>query len=374
MHSGRELSKNNRQGGIELLKILAMIMIVFSHVSQSAGEYPTYLPDLPNKLIDLSCATDNISILFVDFVRYLGPIGNDIFFICSFWFLCDNRQMKKRKVLSVLLQTWSISCCMLLVYELCGKFVPSFLKLRCLLPITFNNNWFVTCYLIIYLIHPYLNLVIDSLSQRNLFILCSAFAVMYCCICFIIEEAFFNSVLIVFIGIYFLVSYVKRYGNSWTDSIKWNIGVLIVSSFSVIAMFLFTNYMSLSWNILNNDLLKWSVNNNPFILLIAFSLFNIFKKMSITCRWVNYVSSLSLTVYLFHENILVRSFSRIEIWRWILDSFGYDRIVAETVIYSITLFISAVCVSIVWNVSAGSAINLFIERKKFLKSEKISDK
>ena len=80
------MDRNARDSGIELLKILAIFLIVISHVAQtltSENPYITY----NGYIVDISHATTNIQHLILVCFRTFGPLGNSIFFVCSTWFL-----------------------------------------------------------------------------------------------------------------------------------------------------------------------------------------------------------------------------------------------------------------------------------------------
>ena len=82
----------NRNSSIELLKIFAIIMIVFSHAMAAwpAGDkYPYTVIQQGGQYIDIWAATDNIQIIVTMIMKYLGQLGNVIFVSCSAWFLVE---------------------------------------------------------------------------------------------------------------------------------------------------------------------------------------------------------------------------------------------------------------------------------------------
>ena len=75
-----------RVSNVELLKIIAIFLIIVSHIAQTSG--------LPQVLFDANKATYNIQFLIIDFFLNLGKVGNVIFICCSSWFLCDSKKLK----------------------------------------------------------------------------------------------------------------------------------------------------------------------------------------------------------------------------------------------------------------------------------------
>jgi peptidoglycan/LPS O-acetylase OafA/YrhL len=110
-------SKKERNSSIELLKIIAMFMIVISHLAQSYGTLHTNLPVAQEYFYDLKIASANINNIIMILLRSLGAIGNDIFFICTAWFLVDSKKSNKKKVIEMLLDVWAINIAILLILK-----------------------------------------------------------------------------------------------------------------------------------------------------------------------------------------------------------------------------------------------------------------
>lgn len=71
----------DRRFGIELLKIIAMIMIVVSHVTQTL--YSENIHYASDYVIDIKQATTSIQQLILLLFSFCGEQGNLIFFTCS---------------------------------------------------------------------------------------------------------------------------------------------------------------------------------------------------------------------------------------------------------------------------------------------------
>lgn len=70
----------------------------------------------------------------------------------------------------------------------------------------------------------------------------------------------------------------------------------------------------------------WTSNGHPFIILMAFGLFNLARQLKMKNVVINYVSGLSLFIYIVHENILVRSLLRPAMWQYAYEKYGYEHI------------------------------------------------
>lgn len=66
---------------------------------------------------------------------------------------------------------------------------------------------------------------------------------------------------------------------------------------------------------------------------------------------INKISSLSLLVYIIHENILVRTYIRPQIWIFIYEKYGYSRVVLWVLLHASTIFVLAILVSWLYKIS-----------------------
>lgn len=107
-----ETSVKQRQSGIELLKIIAMVLIVVFHCEMSFNrENSPFL-----QFVDFSKPTTNITIFFTQIIYYFGSLGNAVFWICSVWFLVDSDKIKLNKIAHIILNVYVISVIFLLIF------------------------------------------------------------------------------------------------------------------------------------------------------------------------------------------------------------------------------------------------------------------
>ena len=106
----------SRNSAIELLKIISIILIVFSH------SVPFY--GIGNEVwyIDGNITTTDIQLIIIKFIRIFGQIGNVIFIACSSYFLIESNKIKANKILKIIINSWIISViyliiCFILKYE-----------------------------------------------------------------------------------------------------------------------------------------------------------------------------------------------------------------------------------------------------------------
>ena len=335
----KSINMERRNSGIELLKLIAIFIIIQNHVVQTLTEYLGFYPS-NEFVLSLTGYIESPQILLLAMMRFGGGLGNNIFFICSAWFLLDNNKIKKDKVQKMIADVWVISLLLLIIMLIVRKGdIPISLLLKQFMPLTFENNWYITCYLLFYFIHPFLNTIIKSTSQKELFRLSFGMVLLYLVINFILGSHFFTSILIVWISIYFLLAYLKKYCIALMNDRKKNSLVLFLSVFLSALFFILTNYCSKTIGFLQNVLLHWVVLYNPLLILASLSVFNLFRKSSQKNKVINYISGLSLYIYLIHENMLIRYYIRPQIWQFIYSSYGYSNVLLWAMCFSIFIFI-----------------------------------
>lgn len=342
---------NKRNSNIEFLKILAIVLIVINHSVQTV----TILNPAEDYLatgLTLTCASERMDFLILVLFRHFGAIGNGIFAVASFYFLCTNNQTRINKVVSFILDCWLISVLILVLTFVFAKGCEPELILKSLLPLTFNNNWYITCYLMIYLCHDVLNTLIDNLSKRRHFWLFTIMIIIYCGFSMISYDFYYYTHFMLFLTIYIYISYQKKYLQSCMQNKKLNMIVLATSLLILLFMIVITNYMGLRIPILHDKMFFWAKTNNPLTLIIALSLFNI--AISMKCyvnKYVNRIAGLSLIIYLIHDNIIVRHIWRHRIWEYVYMKLNFitnGNVVIMVIILSLLVLVISLMVGMIY--------------------------
>lgn len=345
--------KKERESGIELYKVIAIFLIVLSHVIQTLTE-PNYVLGIgEGTFINIATATTDLNVLLLALFRICGALGNNMFFICSAWFLVNSKKMSLKKVIHMILDVWIINMIVFWGLHAIGIQFQLSDTVRTFFPTTFANNWYITCYLLFYLIYPFLNRMLEQLNISEHFALTSFLFMIYFIIPVLpLEEInlFFANELVIFLATYVIVSFIKIYKNEWTENLKLNKGILFVSIVSYVVLILSVDYLGLRTNYFLNRLVRWNMNNSLFMFLIAFSSFNMMKKKKFINRTINYFSSLSLLVYIFHENLAFRRYFRPVIEFSILRRFGIEHAFICAVFMAVSLAILSFIISAVYKI------------------------
>jgi surface polysaccharide O-acyltransferase-like enzyme len=198
-------NKSERNSSIELLRLLAMLLIVFNHwfVHGIGVDYSLF------SLRETLC----------QMLGFLGCIGVDVYMLISGYYLI-NGHFHWSKFWSIIFQTIVISILWLLTDFLCVYFnyiswpditnlnLAVFIIHSCLPFI--SNYWFIAGYLVIYLISPFLNKMIKALSKKDfgIFVLISTIVVT---VISLITTNVFYSPLLILLNCYFIGSFLGLY-------------------------------------------------------------------------------------------------------------------------------------------------------------------
>lgn len=151
--------KKVRDSRFELLRIVSIFMITLSHFAIYGNWHG---------LQDIS-PLETVKILVLDM---LGPIGAVIFFMITGYFhsrreFVEKKQKNLVKVRKIWLKTWGYSILMLIVSILLGLNLSHYVYLKTVLPILMNEYWFVTCYIVLVILIPYIDLSLERLTEKQ---------------------------------------------------------------------------------------------------------------------------------------------------------------------------------------------------------------
>ena len=313
----QQASKQARNSGIELLKLFAIFLIIISHVVQSLRKVP--FDELQNGyMFDISCATTHPQQLVLSMLHSAGLFGNLIFFICSAWFLTGHRRNDKKKALQLMADNWSVSVLILLVYVLLRIDLPGNLILKSFFPTLFENNWYVTCYVLFLFVYPVLNELMEKLNQRTFARVSFGLMFLYFGLAFAMSvfqylfnvPTLFASRIINWLCIYFFVGYMKRYRPFLLESRSFNRKLIIMGFIGTYGLIFLTNVVGLRVPVFSKALLMWSTPAHPFQLMMALGLFSYARHAKYVSRTVNYIAGMSLFIYIIHENIILKTITR----------------------------------------------------------------
>ena len=341
-----EKSKEERRSGIDLLRIIAIFLICVFHANQTARKIVTF---------SMFSINDVISIAISPF----GDAGNVIFVLCSSWFLVDRDYTRKEKAINLLLDSTLISISILTGFIISGAQFDFRTIIWQMLPDLFAKNWFVPCYVIFYLLAPIVVRSLKLLSKKGHFGLLVGGLVFYGLLS-VINLKPVGSDLMSFFYILMIVSFFKWHTPSLVDNKKINLIIAVLGLFLLYFFFYGFRYLSMKFVVFER--LNFADMFDPFLVLPLFALFNLFRNMRFSSRVISFLSSCSLFVYVIHENYLLRTYTRVEYYNFMIENYGGNNILCWIYLCGVGMFVLAFCLAVIYKLSI-SKLTVLLSKK-----------
>lgn len=159
----------------------------------------------------------------------------------------------------------------------------------------------------------------------------------------------FVNRLISYTVVYFIVAYIKKYNLDFISVRKNNFILMLIGIIMLFLLQLAVNFIGYRINAVGSRIFHFVTNNNPIILLIGFSVFNIFRGIDFQSKFVNYTASLTILIYIIHDNILFREYVRPVIMFDIWEASGRINIVLLIMICGIALFVISTVIAMLYS-------------------------
>ena len=315
-----------RNSNIELLRILMMLQIIFLHISEY-GEYAGIAKKLGGK-------TEQIYWL----VWLMNRCPVFIFVIITGYFLSTSgTEFNVKRLLKTYIPMLFYSMTIPVIYGLIRPHtVSSSQYIRSFFPF-FSRTWyFMTLYLLVIILSPYLNRALENLNRTYFLILIG--------ICFMLFSVWqplsmlepFEGIIGIkkilsteggkslydFIYMYILGAFLRRYHlfekhenipekSIWNNPLIYLLGFILMGILDVLIV-----------NIYPDSGIEKIItfNDNPIVVLQCVLLFRTFEKLDLSRfqkigNVINYISAGNFGVYMIHEHPLIRSFIWDDIFR-----------------------------------------------------------
>lgn len=295
-----------------------MVLIVMHHLAVHGG-------------VIVSGNSPFFNVAVLRFFELGGKLAVNAFVLISGYFLVKSK-FKPEKLFSLIAQIFLYSTVIYLVFVSAG-IIQFNLKemLYAFFPCSTNAYWFMTCYVLMYALSPFLNVMLKHISQKQhialifvLFLLCTILPVAF--------KIRLLSATAWFIALYITAAYVALYPKFF--EIKW---IFILAFF---VFYLLIVLLRIFANVYLTDM------DHPVCYLCSIALFVVFKNIKIKhSPVINVISSATLGVYLIHDNNYVRPF----LWREVLkigEVFKTNDFWWKAILFVLVVYIT--CTVIEW--------------------------
>lgn len=315
--------KSTRQSNFELLRIVAMLMIIMFHIWQHGP-----LAQMTNS--DSIARMDNgyfsyphfyKRLLIFDAIRPLGMIGNGLFMMISGYFMIRKSHIDLLKVSKkLLLQLGFATIFLVVVSALYAHFGPDTEGLSLVTFMAFNDSWwFIGYYFIIIVIAAlFLNRFLIGLNRKKyLTFLLVLFALVQLGWIRGIAESLAVNLGTVMIGLflYALGGYIHIY-NPLRNVRTYVLFAVIAVTYLIVFISGYNNTVTQIGNYwlgggegsYIQNFFGWN-NYEIDVMIFVPCLFELFRRMRVFySKVINFLGSSTLMIYLIHENEFFRNF------------------------------------------------------------------
>ena len=307
--------KQERNSNYELMRIISMFMIVVYHIIMHGHVLNNY--------------QNEGAALLTQFIFFMTVVHVNSFILVSGYFQSTSK-FKQSKLWSIINQSLFYRLVIMLI--LISFDVISLNKIEIFKEISIIDTteyWFIKTYIYLYCLTPFINKFIETLSKKSYQKLLILLLVLFSIIPTITGGWTFENngyTLYNFVFLYLISAYLRKYPLKDMYIFKpmtkrlYQIFMIIAFITTCSLNFVLTNYIDKIGNInsilgeLNNYIGRASTTySNPFVIIQTIAYFEFFGTLNIKSKVINKIASLTLGVYMIHDN----SFIRANVYNWL---------------------------------------------------------
>lgn len=293
---------HKRLANLELLRCVAMMMVVVLHYLGKGG-----------LLADLTGGHLGGAELAAWLLECFCAVAVNVYMILSGYFLCMS-PYKLKRLIQLYLQVWGYSVFFGLIGALSGVMAGTDFDTHYLLtlvfPVSMEHYWFMTAYVYLYLLLPFVGMAVRRMTKRQLQIallsLLFAFCILKSVLPVRLEMDKEGYDCLWYLCVFLSAAYVRRFGFPFLEK-KRNCYMLYIGG----CLLTFGGTMVLRQIYLHSGSLERMIKmclqyNHLLPFAAAWGLFGIFCGIQIKGKAAGFVTRIapySLGVYLLHENL-----------------------------------------------------------------------
>lgn len=293
-----------RNSNLELLRVIAMLLIIAHHWS-SHGFARWELPYGREKMA--------IEMLYMG-----GKVGVDVFVLISAYFTCKNACSLK-KMLVFIGQVTFYSMGIFLLFRFFLAPTAEYRKaayVMSLFPLLWGKYWFATDYLLLMILSPYLNSLIQALEEKQYRVMLFAMTIIWCLLptMFIAKQEYVinlgYSEFVWFCYLYLLAGYIEKYASRFSGKAGCYFAITGIACLGLIGTVWLLSYVRENFAIerLGENTI-FARENSLFTLIVAVFAFLGFLSLKPTyIKWINLLGGATFGVYLIHDNEYMRPY------------------------------------------------------------------
>ena len=268
-----------RDSNIELLRIVAMFLVLIDHSGYMSIDPPTNEEVFTAPMLSM--------------VRYFSQsfssICVNVFVLISGWF---GIKARITRITDFLFQIYFI--CFVTFFVLLTIGITSPMSISEWIDfLVLGDLWFVNAYLILYLFAPMINIFVDSLKKKQFLLFLLTFLGIQFLHGFVIQTGWFDKGMspLTLICIYMIGRYMRLYSNRFTTLNRW-IDILIYFLVSILGAVL--TFISVRHGAKGYRFFSYA---SPTVIIASVYFFLFFTKNSFKSRIVNWIAASAFAVY-----------------------------------------------------------------------------
>lgn len=318
---------------VSFLKVILIIMVIVLHY------FNANMGGLFGKV-----TSTELNFYISNFIESFCIIAVDCFVLITGFFMYKRNSIKFSKVIKLILTLFIL---VFFVYILIYIFCDLNLSLKNIISMYLNNvlkdsSWYVWVYCALYLLIPYINELIRSLSDKNLKYLILTLIILFSVFPMVLTDVIIKDRgygIVNFIMLYIIGAYIGKNFEKLKKK-KMSLYVLIYLVCSLVTFLLSISSISYLSS-------KAYLYNSTFNIIGAISFLCIFLKLNIKeNKFFNYISRYTLSIYILHTLIILYQI----MWKGLFkcDIFYHSNYMFCHMIFSVCcIFILCLTVSII---------------------------
>lgn len=281
-------SQIGRDSNMELLRIVAMFLVLVVHADFFSLGIPTHEESINDALPTISRF----------FFQSLSIGCVDVFVLISGWF---GIRPNLKSFSSFIFQCLFFLCGIYFVCVITGYASFTYTGiLECF--VMTKHNWFIKSYVFLYILAPILNSFVELTSEKDLRRTLIAFYVFQTIYGWGTSSVYFfvnGYSTTSFIGLYLLARYIRLY-SPYVARMRKSYDLLLF--FAIVIVLTLFSYLLCRLNLYGLLHTRIFSYINPLIIISALFLLLFFSKLNIQNVWINEVAASCFAVFLLHQN------------------------------------------------------------------------
>lgn len=319
--------EKTRESGIELFRIIAMILVVAHHYVVNSG-------------ITVQAYNNPLSLpsIFLFIFGGWGKTAINCFVLITGYFMCESK-ISAKKFFKLIFEVMFYNIIIACIFFLTGyEEITISGVIKAILPFTAVATNFTGCFLLFFLTIPFLNMLTKVMTKRQHLLLTAFLIFVYVVLGSIPVFDVKMNYLTWYIVLYFIASYIKLHPGKLSENRKfWGIAS-IVSILVAIASIIAGAWLGPK---IDRNLIFYFVadSNKILAVIVAVCTFMYFKNLKFKSRFINAVASTCFGVLLIHAHgAAMRRFLYGDVLN-VTQMYGSGMLVVHAIISVIAIFV-----------------------------------